>query len=80
MLENRRLQAERTTLTLARQEGSLTAQMDMVEKLLIEEALSDQFGRVVNVADALGLPRKTLYDKLKRHGIDPADFRKRSDS
>ena len=24
--------------------------------------------------EALGLPRKTFYDKLKRHGIQRADF------
>nr|WP_246237373.1 helix-turn-helix domain-containing protein [Halovulum dunhuangense] len=49
--------------------------MDVVEKYLIERALRVQGGRVAAVAEALGLPRKTLYDKLKRHGIDPSAFR-----
>lgn len=80
VLENRRLQAERTTIALARQQTSLAAQMDMVEKLLIEEALRDHGGRVVNVAEILGMPRKTLYDKLKRHGIEPVEFRPSGDS
>ncbi|NNU80485.1 response regulator [Halovulum dunhuangense] len=53
----------------------LAAQMDVVEKYLIERALRVQGGRVAAVAEALGLPRKTLYDKLKRHGIDPSAFR-----
>lgn len=80
VLENRRLQGERTTFDLARQQTSLTGQMDMVEKLLIEDALREHGGRVVHVAQALGMPRKTLYDKLKRHGIEPADFRASGDS
>jgi two-component system, NtrC family, C4-dicarboxylate transport response regulator DctD len=29
----------------------------------------------VRTAEALGLPRKTLYDKLKRHSLDPDAFR-----
>lgn len=80
VLENRRLQVERTTIARVRQQDSLNAQMEMVEKLLIEAALRDHGGRVVKVAETMGLPRKTLYDKLKRHGIDPAGFRKSGDS
>lgn len=80
VLENRRLQTERSAISDVRQQDSLAAQMDMVEKLLIEAALRDHDGRVVNVAETLGLPRKTLYDKLKRHAIDPAEFRTSGDS
>ncbi len=25
--------------------------------------------------EALGTPRKTLYDKIARHGLDPNDYR-----
>ncbi len=78
VLENRRLHAERKTIAEVRRrvpgEG-LSTQMDMVERLLIEAAMADHGGRVVAVAEALDLPRKTLYDKLKRHGIDPASYR-----
>lgn len=78
VLENRRLMAERGAIAKSRElvthEG-LSVQMETVEKLLIEAALRDHLGRVTAVADALRLPRKTLYDKLKRHQIDPADFR-----
>ncbi len=78
VLENRALMAERGAITKTRyeraQEG-LTVQMEMVEKLLIEAALTDNFGRVAAVAETLKIPRKTLYDKLKRHNIDPSDFR-----
>ena len=49
--------------------------MEMLEKLLIEAALRDHLGRVAAVAEALKLPRKTLYDKLKRHGIELSSYR-----
>jgi len=78
VLENRRLQAERNAIARVRDEvpdETLTVQMETVEKLLLEGALRDHAGRVAAVAEALGLPRKTLYDKLKRHGLDPAAFR-----
>lgn len=54
---------------------TLPARMDMVERHLIEEELARCNGHVPSAAEALGLPRKTLYDKLKRHEIDPAGFR-----
>ena len=33
-----------------------------------------QGGDVRATIDALGVPRKTFYDKLKRHGIRRGDF------
>ncbi|MEE9388659.1 MAG: response regulator [Paracoccaceae bacterium] len=79
VLQNRRLEVERNAVakakTLAPQSG-LTAQMEMVEMLLIEDALRNHNGKVVEVAQALGLPKKTLYDKLARHRLNAADFRK----
>lgn len=75
VLENRRLNVERKAISKAREADSLAIQMDTVEKLLIEAALRDHQGRVVVVAEALDLPRKTLYDKMKRHQIDPSIFR-----
>lgn len=78
VLENRRLHAERNALSVVRETAAkegLAIQMDMVEKLLIEDVLSSHQGRVAIVAEILKLPRKTLYDKLKRHGIDPAIYR-----
>ena len=72
------MKAEQTLLAavdIGAQGASLSAQMDVVEKHLIEAALRSHKGRVAPTAEALGLPRKTLYDKLTRHGIDPADHR-----
>ncbi len=49
--------------------SSLVQQMDLVEKVLIEQALKEHKGRPVAVAQALGIAKKTLYDKLHRHAL-----------
>ncbi len=54
---------------------SLAARMDNYERSLIREALRGTRGNVAAAADCLHLPRKTLYDKLARHQIDPESFR-----
>ncbi|MDT8997698.1 sigma-54 dependent transcriptional regulator [Paucibacter sp. APW11] len=54
---------------------SLAQQMDLVEKTLIEQALRRCQGRVPAAMELLGTPKKTLYDKLHRHGIDLERFR-----
>ncbi|KAB0584141.1 sigma-54-dependent Fis family transcriptional regulator [Ideonella dechloratans] len=53
----------------------LAQQMDKVEKALIEQALQRCQGRMQDVMQQLGTPKKTLYDKLHRHGIDPGRYR-----
>lgn len=54
---------------------TLTQQMDMIEKTLIEQALKQHNGRPQLICDALGIGKKTLYDKLHRHGIVIDDYR-----
>ena len=63
--------------TVAAPEGSeaLAARMDRFEKSALEEALARHHGSVSAVSAALPLPRKSLYDKLARHGLSPARFR-----
>ncbi|MSU90938.1 response regulator [Rhodobacteraceae bacterium 2CG4] len=78
VLQNRRLLAERTLAAAVERDAGgagLARKMEAVEKHLIEAALRTHRGRVQAVAEALQLPRKTLYDKFKRHGIDPAAYR-----
>lgn len=53
----------------------LSAALERVEAHLIEQSLMRFNGKIPDVCTALGLPRKTLYDKLKRHGIKPERFR-----
>ena len=54
-------------------DATLGEQVDAFEKAVIMRALAAADGRVVGAAKALGLPRKTLYDKLARHGITRGD-------
>jgi two-component system C4-dicarboxylate transport response regulator DctD len=49
--------------------------MDQVEKVLIEQALKAQHGNLSAACEALGIARKTLYDKLARHGIVADEYR-----
>ena len=48
----------------------LQAQLADYERLLIVEALQACSGNVAEAAALLRLPRKTLYDKIARLGID----------
>jgi len=56
--------------------GSLTSQVDRFERMVLEDALRRAGGQVAQVSESLGIPRKTLYDKLKKHGIVAERFRK----
>lgn len=56
-------------------DSGLSAALERVESHLIEQSLIRFSGKILEVCAALGLPRKTLYDKLKRHGIKPERFR-----
>jgi len=53
----------------------LSDQMAQVERSLLDQALRRHAGRAVHVAETLKLPRKTLYDKLAKHGLRPEDYR-----
>ncbi len=54
---------------------TLAQQMDCVEKLLIEQALKQHAGRPLKVIEALGIGKKTLYDKVHKYGIRLDDYR-----
>ncbi|WP_407519141.1 sigma-54-dependent transcriptional regulator [Methylobacterium oryzisoli] len=54
---------------------TLAEQIDRFERGLIRDELIMAGGDVRVAAEALGTPRKTLYDKLARHGLDPNDYR-----
>ncbi|KQP30031.1 Fis family transcriptional regulator [Methylobacterium sp. Leaf104] len=67
------------TLELAAPEivtaGTLAEQVDRFERGLIREELIMAGGDVRLAAESLGTPRKTLYDKIARHGLTPTDYR-----
>ncbi|WP_373890107.1 sigma-54-dependent transcriptional regulator [Massilia sp. DJPM01] len=50
---------------------SLPQQLDAYERELIANALNAVDGNVSTAADQLGVPRKTLYDKLKKYQLAP---------
>ena len=56
-------------------ESSLREMIERFERAVLEDALRQAGGRVVEVARMLSLQRKTLYDKLTKYGLTPADFR-----
>ncbi len=53
----------------------LSTAMDRVETRLIEQALQKHASRMADVCADLKIPRKTLYDRMKRLKINPANFR-----
>ncbi len=55
----------------------LPARVATYEARLIEEALAGAEGDVRKALEVLGIPRKTFYDKVERHGIDLARHRQR---
>ena len=59
----------------SRQEMTLPDKVEEFEKMLIQAELSRCGGSIKETLDSLGLPRKTLYDKMKKYGLDKNDFK-----
>ncbi len=57
------------------QDRGLVQALEQFERQLIEDALQKHASRMADVCETLGIPRKTLYDKMKRLKINPAIFR-----
>ncbi len=53
---------------------ALADQMDAFEKRVIEQALHRCHGDIKAVMDVLEIPRRTLNEKMARHGLDRARF------
>ncbi|MBB6014153.1 two-component system C4-dicarboxylate transport response regulator DctD [Aquamicrobium lusatiense] len=68
-----RMPAEAGTIDMA-----LSAQMDRFEEGLLRDTLARLGGDVSAAAVALNLPRRSLYARLSRHGINPAPYRKQN--
>ena len=49
---------------------SLPEQVSCFEKTLIEQALNQNKGDLAKVMEALGLPRKTLSDKMRKYALE----------
>jgi two-component system C4-dicarboxylate transport response regulator DctD len=53
--------------------GGLSEQVESFERSLIAAELTRPHSSVRSLAEALGLPRKTLHDKLRKHGLSFGD-------
>ncbi|CAB5517034.1 C4-dicarboxylate transport transcriptional regulatory protein DctD [Achromobacter anxifer] len=58
----------------AHAEASLPERMERFEAQLIRETLQAHQGDIKATLESLGIPRKTFYDKLQRHGIDRQQY------
>ena len=56
-------------------DGTLPERVDRFEAGEIRAALAASQGDIQATVAALGIPRKTFYDKLRRHGIDQSAYR-----
>ncbi len=54
--------------------ANLPERMERFEAQLIREALQAHQGDIKATLESLGIPRKTFYDKLQRHGIDRQQY------
>ena len=52
----------------------LPDQLDAVEVAFIRSALKDSNGNIQSAADALGIPRRTLNEKMRRHNLERFSF------
>jgi two-component system, NtrC family, C4-dicarboxylate transport response regulator DctD len=49
--------------------STLTEQLDAFEKCVLDQELARRRGNIQGAADALGLPVRTLNDRMRRHGL-----------
>ncbi|WP_394560331.1 sigma-54-dependent transcriptional regulator [Aquipseudomonas alcaligenes] len=59
-----------TASTGSSAEQNLGEKVEAFEKALIAAEMAKEHGSLRSLAEALGLPRKTLHDKLRKHGLD----------
>lgn len=55
--------------------SSLPQQVDCFERSLIEHALVSAGGSIKDVMTILDIPRKTLYDKMRKYGLKKSDYK-----
>lgn len=54
---------------------TLPEQVECFEKSLIEQALDSCNGSIKETMESLGVPRKTLYDKMRKYGLDKTNYK-----
>lgn len=64
---------EGSSVTIETSAKGLTEQVEAFERSMIAAELARAHTSLRSVAEALGLPRKTLHDKLRKHGLSFAE-------
>ena len=54
---------------------TLPQQVECFEKSIIEQELVQQKGSLKKTMEALGIPRKTLYDKMQKYGLNKSNYK-----
>lgn len=65
---------ENTKTSLMNNGMGLTKRVEFFEKFLIEEALANNEGCIKDTMEELKLARKTLYDKMKKYGLERTTY------
>jgi two-component system C4-dicarboxylate transport response regulator DctD len=52
----------------------LNEQLDAFERCVLDQELSKRNGNIQAAADALGLPVRTLNDRMRRHGLTRRNY------
>ncbi len=63
------------TVGCAERQVALPEQLERIERALIVECLRRHRGDILSSSQALGVPKQTLYDKVRRLHIDTHEFR-----
>ncbi len=53
---------------------SLSKQVEIIEKKIIETSLSDNKGNIQDTMETLGIARRTLNEKMRKYGLDRKDY------
>jgi two-component system C4-dicarboxylate transport response regulator DctD len=72
------LNLPRDKMPAAQSQVDLHTRVGAFERMVIVEALEATGGNVIRACAILKTPRKTLYEKLAKHQIDPDRFRSRN--
>ena len=60
---------DRTALSVPQSDDTMGMTLSELEQMHIERILRDENGRVIPAAKRLGIPRSTLYQKIKKYGM-----------
>jgi Fe-S cluster assembly protein SufB len=63
-------------LSLPASPGRLREEMERTERATIEAMLREHGGEITAAANAMGISRRALYERMKKYGLQKEDFRR----